>query len=62
MRSEHDGTRDNVANFIDCMRTRKTPNADIHVGFQAARASWIGNAAMKRGLKVAWDPVKGRVA
>jgi len=62
MRSEHDGTLDNVRNFVDCMRTRKTPNADIHIGFEAARASWIGNAALKRGMKVAWDFSKGRVA
>ena len=62
MRSERDGTLDNVANFVDCMRTRKSPNANIHVGFEAARASWIGNIALKRGLKVAWDATKGRVA
>jgi len=62
MRSEHDGTLDNVINFVDCMRTRKSPNANIHVGFEAARTSWIGNAALKRGMKVAWDATKGRVA
>lgn len=62
MRSEHDGTLDNVANFIDCIRTRKSPNANIHVGFQAARASWIGNIAFKRGLKVAFDPSTGRIS
>jgi predicted dehydrogenase len=62
MRSEHDGTLDNVANFVDCMRTRKSPNANIHIGFEAARASWIGNIALRRGLKVAWDAAKGRVA
>jgi predicted dehydrogenase len=62
MRSEHDGTLDNVANFVDCMRTRKLPNANIHVGFEAARTSWIGNIALKRGLKTAWDAAKGRVA
>jgi predicted dehydrogenase len=62
MRAEHDGTQDNVANFIDCMRTRKSPNANIHVGFEAARTSWIGNIALKHGMKVAWDPVKGKVA
>ena len=60
--AEHDGTLDNVANFMDCMHTRKTPNANIHVGFEAARTSWIGNVALKRGMKVAWDPAKGRVA
>ena len=62
MRSEHDGTLDNVLNFVECMRTRKSPNANIHVGFQAARTSWIGNIALRRGLKVAWDPTKGRVS
>ena len=62
MRSEHDGTLDNVINFADCMRSRKSPNAHIHAGFEAARTSWIGNIALKRGLKVAWDGTKGRVA
>jgi predicted dehydrogenase len=61
MRSEHDGTLDNVKNFIDCVRSRKAPNANIHVGFEAARTSWIGNAALKRGLKVVWDAAKGHV-
>jgi predicted dehydrogenase len=62
VRSEHDGTIDNVNNFLDCVRTRKTPNANIHVAFEAARTSWIGNIALKRGMKVAWDPIKGQVA
>jgi predicted dehydrogenase len=62
MRSEHDGTLDNVINFVDCIHSRKSPNANIHIGFEAARASWIGNAALKRGMKVVWDPTKGRVA
>jgi predicted dehydrogenase len=62
VRSERDGTIDNIYNFLECVRSRKTPNANIHVGFEAARTSWIGNAALKRGMKVAWDPIKGRVA
>jgi predicted dehydrogenase len=51
VRAEHDGTIDHVKNFLDCMRTRKTPNASIQVGFEAARTSWIGNIALKRGMK-----------
>jgi hypothetical protein len=43
------------------MRSRKSPNANIHIGFEAARASWIGNIALKRGKKVTWDVVKGQV-
>ena len=55
VRSERDGTIDHVANFLDCMRSRKSPNANIDVGFEAARASWFGNIALKRGLKTAWN-------
>jgi predicted dehydrogenase len=62
VRSERDGTIDNVNNFVDCVRTRKTPNANIHVAFEAARASWIGNIALKRERKVFWDASKGQVA
>lgn len=61
VRSERDGTFDNVKNFLDCLRSRKTPNAGIQVGFEAARASWIGNIALKRGLKTVWDATQNRV-
>ncbi len=62
VRSEHDGTIDHVKNFLDCVRSRKSPNANIEVGFEAARASWIGNIALKRGMKIAWDAAKETVA
>ena len=61
VRSERDGTIDNINNFLECVRSRKTPNANIHVGFEAARTSWIGNTALKRGMKVVWDANKGQV-
>jgi predicted dehydrogenase len=61
VRSEHDGTLDNVNNFIECMRNRKTPNASIQAGFEAARTSWIGNIALKRGLKTVWDAGRDKV-
>lgn len=62
VRSEHDGTIYHVRNFLDCMKTRKEPNANIEVGFEAARASWIGNIALKRGMKTVWNAAEGRVA
>jgi predicted dehydrogenase len=62
VRSEHDGTLDNMRNFFDCVRRRKTPNASIQAGFEAARTSWIGNIALKRGMKTVWDVSQGRVA
>jgi predicted dehydrogenase len=60
-RSEHDGTIDHVRNFLDCMRSRKSPNSNIEIGFEAARASWIGNIALKRGMKTVWDEAQEKV-
>ncbi|MGB7590510.1 MAG: hypothetical protein WCD04_20145 [Terriglobia bacterium] len=57
--AERDGTIDNLNNFLECVRSRKPPNANIHVGFEAARTSWIGNIALKRGMKVVWDASRG---
>jgi len=62
VRSERDGAVDHMKNFLDCVRSRTTPNASIQVGFEAARTSWIGNLALKRGAKVVWDAAMGRVA
>ncbi len=61
LRAEHDGTLDNVKNFLDCVRSRKTPNASIQAGFEAARTSWIGNIALKRGMKTVWEAAQGRI-
>jgi predicted dehydrogenase len=60
-RSEHDGTADHVQNFVDSIRSRKTPNASIQVGFEAARASWIGNLALKQGKRIAWDAARNQM-
>jgi predicted dehydrogenase len=61
VRSERDGTLDHVRNFLDCVRSRKTPNASIQAGFEAARTSWVGNIALRRGARVIWDAAKGKV-
>lgn len=60
--SLHDGTIDHIQNFLDCIRSRKTPNASVEDGFQAARASWIGNLALKAGKKLPWNPAWGEGA
>lgn len=48
--SEHsilDGTVSHVGNFLDCVRTRKEPNAPVETGVSAARAGLIGNVAYR---------------
>jgi predicted dehydrogenase len=61
-RSERDGTYDHIGNFLDCMRSRKPPHADIHAGFEAARTSWLGNIALKRGMKTVFDAAANKVS
>ena len=53
--SEYEGTSDHLRNWLDCIRSRKEPNAPIKVGVAAARAAHIGNAALRSGRKVTWD-------
>ena len=61
MRSEQDGTADHLANWLDCIRSRKVTNAPIEAGFEAARTSWIGNIALKRGMKTVWNSAEDKV-
>ena len=46
------------ANFIDCVRSRKTPAADVEIGCRTLTVCLLGNIAhaLKRPLR--WDPVK----
>ena len=56
-RSYQDGTINHVENFLDCVRSRKEPNAPIEAGVAAARAGHLANLALRRGDKVTW-PLK----
>jgi predicted dehydrogenase len=47
MRSTGDGTLTNLANWLDCIRSRKTPNANVRAGVEAARTSHWANVAMR---------------
>ena len=55
VRSERDGTIDHVKNFLDCVRSRKTPTAPVQIGFEAARTGWLANIALERGKRIVFD-------
>ena len=61
VRSSGDGTLTHLQNWLECIRSRKVPNANIRVGHEAARTSHIANAALKAGRLVKWNPAAGRV-
>ena len=44
-------TRLHTINFIDCVRSRKSPNADIEIGHRGTSVALLGNIAMKTEQK-----------
>jgi hypothetical protein len=61
VRSSGDGSIAHLQNWIDCIRSRQTPTADIRVAHAAARTSHIANAALKAGKAVKWNAAAERV-
>ena len=45
-----------VNNFYDCIRSRKSPNADVSIGHRSATVCHLGNIAVRTGRKIQWDP------
>jgi predicted dehydrogenase len=60
VRSSGDGTLTHLQNWLDCIRSRKQPNAHIRVAHQSARTSHLTNAALRGGHPVRWDNAAGR--
>ena len=46
-----------VNNFFDCVKSRKTPAADISIGHRSATVCHLGNIAVRTKKKINWDPV-----
>ena len=47
VKSKVDGTNTHMKNFLECVASRKTPNAPIEVGVSAARAGHVANLALR---------------
>lgn len=48
MKSTGDGTKTNLQNWLECIRTRGVPNANVRAGVEAARTSHLANRAMRQ--------------
>ena len=51
-----DSADDHLRNFVDCVRSRKRPNADIEDGHKSTLVCHLGNVAWKLGRTVRFDP------
>ena len=48
--------RPHIENWLECIRTRKTPNAPIEVGHRTATTCHLANIARELGRRLQWDP------
>lgn len=44
-------TTPHIQNFLDCIKSRKQPNAPVEIGHKAVRPLHLANAALKKGTK-----------
>lgn len=44
-----------VADFLDCIKTRRKPNCDIEIGAHISRFAHLGNISWRLGRKLFWD-------
>jgi predicted dehydrogenase len=49
-----DGELLHLTNWIECVRSRETPNSPVEAGVGAASAAHLGNLAYRRGKVVEW--------
>ncbi len=48
-------TIEHANNFLDCVKTRKQPNAPVEVGVKAALIVQMGALSVKQGRRMKWD-------
>jgi predicted dehydrogenase len=54
-------TSANVRNWMECVRSRKTPNADIEAGYRHSVALCMTIAALQTGQRIGFDDVRQEV-
>ena len=47
-----------VQNWLQCIKTRAKPNADVEIGHRSTTVCHLGNIARWVGRRLRWDPVK----
>lgn len=48
-------------NWIDCIRTRRTPICDVAIGCSSVTVCHLGNIAFWTGRAIRWDPAKEEI-
>jgi len=48
--------RPHIQNWLDCIKTREKPNADVEIGHRSISVCHLVNIAREVGRKLQWDP------
>ncbi|MBN1853309.1 MAG: Gfo/Idh/MocA family oxidoreductase [Pirellulales bacterium] len=48
--------RPHLQNWLDCIKTRNLPNADVEIGHRSISVCHLANIAREIGRKLVWDP------
>ena len=47
--------------WLECIKTRKLPDADVEIGHRTATLCHLANIAIRTGRKIRWDPNKEEI-
>ena len=47
-----------LKNWLDCIKTREKPNADVEIGHRSISVCHLLNITRELGRKLRWDPEK----
>jgi len=50
--------QNHMANWLECMRSRKTPNASVEIGYQSAIAAHMSNISYRQKRRVTFEEAK----
>jgi predicted dehydrogenase len=61
-KKEHEVVQDHVRSFVECVRSRKRPEADIEVGHYATNPGHLMNIAWTVGRRIKWNARDEQIA
>jgi hypothetical protein len=60
-KSEGDYTEQHARNFLDCVKSRKRPTADVEIGHRSTTFSHLANISLATRLRIEWDADRERI-
>ena len=55
---EYDQFRRHARNFLDCVKSRRTPISDLESSQRIVNACHLANLSLRLGRKLRWDPAR----